>query len=138
MPTILTMSGPINVSLQPGDRIYAVNTDSIGGFLTADLVGSDDVIFLGICAGTFSQFVQDLASNPQLQPNQIYIDPTNPDYQGPDEEIPSTHSFIMFSKDNRANLGDVRGYYAEVELRNSSKTEAELFSVAMEVSESSK
>jgi hypothetical protein len=47
-------------------------------------------------------------------------------------------SFIMFSKDNKANISDVLGYYASVELRNNSKTEAELFNVGATFFESSK
>ena len=47
-------------------------------------------------------------------------------------------SFIMFSKDNKVNMSDMLGYYASVELRNSSKTEAELFNVGTTFFESSK
>ena len=47
-------------------------------------------------------------------------------------------SFIMFSKDNKANMSDMLGYYASVELRNSSTTEAELFNVGTTFFESSK
>ena len=44
----------------------------------------------------------------------------------------------MFTKDNRANLSNLTGYFAEVEFRNNSKDEAELFAVSMGVTESSK
>jgi hypothetical protein len=44
----------------------------------------------------------------------------------------------MFSKDNKANMSSILGYYAEIEFKNNSKTEAELFSVGTEVFESSK
>ncbi len=47
-------------------------------------------------------------------------------------------SFIMFSKDNKVNMSDMLGYYASVELRNNSKTEAELFNVGTTFFESSK
>ena len=47
-------------------------------------------------------------------------------------------SFIMFSKDNKVNMSDMLGYYASVELRNSSTTEAELFNVGTTFFESSK
>ena len=50
----------------------------------------------------------------------------------------SSGSFIMFSKDNKANMADMLGYYASIELRNSSKTEAELFNVGTTFFESSK
>ena len=45
---------------------------------------------------------------------------------------------IMFSKENKANLGSLLGYVAEVEFTNNSKEKAELFSIGAEVSESSK
>jgi len=47
-------------------------------------------------------------------------------------------SFIMFSKDNKANMADMLGYYASVEFRNNSLEEAELFNVGTRVVESSK
>lgn len=53
-------------------------------------------------------------------------------------EICTGGSFIMFSKDNKVNMSDMLGYYASVELRNSSKTEAELFNVGTTFFESSK
>jgi hypothetical protein len=67
----------------------------------------------------------------------------------PDQAIAGTYSdtytetctqgsFIMFSKDNKVNMSDMLGYYASVELRNDSKTEAELFNVGTSFFESSK
>lgn len=47
-------------------------------------------------------------------------------------------SFIMFSKDNKANQSDLLGYYSLVEYRNNSKTEAELYNVGASFYESSK
>ena len=47
-------------------------------------------------------------------------------------------SFIMFSKDNKANMANMLGYYASVEYRNNSLEEAELFNVGAQVVESSK
>ena len=44
----------------------------------------------------------------------------------------------MFSKNDVANLGDVKGYFAEVKLENDSTEKIELFSVGSEVNESSK
>ena len=47
-------------------------------------------------------------------------------------------SFIMFSKDNKANMANMLGYYASVEYRNNSTDKAELFATGVEVHESSK
>ena len=52
--------------------------------------------------------------------------------------LPVSGSFILFNKDNEANLNSVLGYYAEVKMVNNSKTEAELFAVSANVAESSK
>ena len=57
--------------------------------------------------------------------------------------IPTTNcldegSFIMFSKDNKANMGSMLGYYASAQFKNNSIEEAELFNVGMDTFESSK
>jgi len=51
---------------------------------------------------------------------------------------PPNGQFVLFSKDNKANLSSILGYYAEVEFINTSKDEAELFSVGVDMFESSK
>lgn len=52
--------------------------------------------------------------------------------------LPTASSFILFSKDNKANLSSLVGYYAEVEFTNDSTSAAELFTVSAEIVESSK
>ena len=47
-------------------------------------------------------------------------------------------SFIMFSKDNKANMSSILGYYASAEFRNNSTDKAELFNVGTVFTESSK
>jgi hypothetical protein len=51
---------------------------------------------------------------------------------------PTANDFIMFSKDNKANLSDLPGYYAEVEMKNDATTAAEMFAVGSEMFASSK
>jgi hypothetical protein len=51
---------------------------------------------------------------------------------------PTTNDFIMFSKDNKANLSDLPGYYAEVEMKNDATDAAEIFAVGSEMFASSK
>ena len=46
--------------------------------------------------------------------------------------------FIFFSKDNKANLSSLVGYYAEVVMKNESTSKAELYQVGSDISESSK
>ena len=51
---------------------------------------------------------------------------------------PALGDFIMFSKDNKANVSSLLGYYSLLKLRNNSKTKAEMFSAAADFVESSK
>tara|TARA_E500000305_G_C3893622_1_gene175355 strand:- start:31 stop:420 length:390 start_codon:yes stop_codon:yes gene_type:complete len=51
---------------------------------------------------------------------------------------PTSSNFIFFSKDNTVNCSSLVGYYGLVRFKNSSDEKAEMFSVACEVSESSK
>ena len=44
----------------------------------------------------------------------------------------------MFSKDNKANLTSLTGYYAKARFENNSKEKAELFAVSSEIVVSSK
>ena len=49
-----------------------------------------------------------------------------------------TDKYILFNKDNKANLSSPTGYYASVKLVNDSTTTAELYSVTMDTFTSSK
>jgi len=51
---------------------------------------------------------------------------------------PPTGAFIMFSKDNKANLSSLLGYFSLLKLRNNSTARAELFGVGAKFVESSK
>ena len=51
---------------------------------------------------------------------------------------PDINSFIMFSKTANVNTSGIKGYYAEMQFKNNSETEVELFSVGSEIFESSK
>ena len=46
--------------------------------------------------------------------------------------------YIFFSKDRRANISGIIGYYAETEYRNYSKLQAEIFATAVDYVPSSK
>ena len=62
----------------------------------------------------------------------------NWDPNPPFSPFPPVAAFIMFSKDNKANLSSLLGYYAEIQFVNNSSTKAELFSVGADVFISSK
>jgi len=46
--------------------------------------------------------------------------------------------FYFFAKDNKANLSSLVGYFAEVEMKNESTSEVELYQVGSDIAESSK
>ena len=53
-------------------------------------------------------------------------------------EVDLEGHYIMFSKDRRANISGIIGYYIETELRNGTTLPAEIFAVGVDYVESSK
>ena len=118
----LTFSAPINVSCQVGDTVYYVTTAMSGGFS----VGDSDIVMIG----DIREIQDPLGSAP------VIIAHTTLGYA---ELTELTDAFILFSKDNKANLNSPVGYYASLKMVNADRTNpAELFSVAAEVFNSSK
>jgi len=79
----------------------------------------------------------------QAYPNAVSIEPTDfvplKGTVGNGTLVNTQGSFIMFSKNNKANQSDVLGYYALVEFRNSAiNTGSELFNAGITYSNSSK
>ena len=105
----LTFQHPIQVSVQPGDIAYYTN-DPMG----------EDIVKIGK--------IVSVDSNPDVITCEIEDNTVRP----------LDTSFILFTKDNKANISGILGYYAEVEMRNDSRVKAELFSVGSEIFESSK
>ena len=122
MPNItITFSFPINVSVQVGDIAYY--TDNVTSLGTHNHSNYNDIVKIGDII-SINRVTNTIVCNWDPNPaNALY--PTNGD-------------FIMFSKDNKANLSNVLGYYAEVKFVNNSPDEAELFSVGAEIFGSSK
>ena len=120
MPLItISFDKKINVSAQVGDLAWYVPTNIQGAtgnqYNTNDI---DNIVLIGP--------ITDIVGN------SLTID--QPVGQTP----PSSSDFIMFSKDKRANLSGIIGYYAKVRFVNDSKQKIELFSVGSEIFESSK
>tara|TARA_R100000329_G_scaffold28664_1_gene26458 strand:- start:1214 stop:1585 length:372 start_codon:yes stop_codon:yes gene_type:complete len=123
MPAItITFGVPLNVSCQVGDTAYFVETSSDGGFN----INNNQVTEIGQIRqitpfnGTQSSIV---CHNNDTLPGSFSNSPAK---------------FILFSKDNKANMSSVLGYHATVKFTNNSMSEAELFSVGLEAVESSK
>lgn len=122
MPNItVTFSFDLNESVQLGDTLHYVNptNDTLQG---GDVIpfNNDGIIEVGEI--TTVNYVT----------NTIVADIQN------STALPTSTSFFLFSKDNRANMASLLGYYAEVEFTNNSTEKAELYSAGSEIFESSK
>ena len=140
MPIVtLTFNHEINASVQVGDVAYYVHTFPVGTSQQYPNISSsfpqtpphdsadrEDIREIGP--------IESILSAPTI--STITVDMSNvlSALYGP----PTQDDFIMFSKDNKVNMGSLAGYYSNVRFRNSSKERAELFSVAADFSESSK
>lgn len=124
---IITLNFPfeLNTSVQTGDTAYYVPTSTSASFD----VNSSAVIEIGL--------VNSLTVGP-LGVLNIDTSPFPPAIICPPNLYPSPGDFILFSKDNKANLSSMLGYYAEVQMVNDSNDKAELFRVSADYSESSK
>ncbi len=113
-------------SLQIGDiAFYATPNDDVAGFKNAD---QNDITKIGeITSIDNTTSLDDGTETTTLTCN---INTST--------AIPTTSDFIFFSKDNKVNLTSLLGYYASVRFKNGSTAEAEMFSAACEISESSK
>tara|TARA_R100001591_G_scaffold94694_1_gene100503 strand:- start:1139 stop:1585 length:447 start_codon:yes stop_codon:yes gene_type:complete len=148
MPIIqLTFLRDINVSVQEGDLVYFSNPTSVGparswpdiggGTRTPHLTNDQaDIILIGPVqnityrTGQASTGQQNIITDISADMDQILFNLYFSQL--------STNSFIMFSKDNKANMANILGYYASVEYRNNSTDKAELFATGVDVHESSK
>jgi len=125
MATItMVFPDPLNVSLQIGDTAYYVPTNTHGGFLTSLNSGA-----------TAEETIVEIGAVASIIQNTNTITVTT---SLTTANLPTTSHYIFFSKDNKANLSTMLGYYAEVKFSNNSTTEAELFSIGADIFESSK
>ena len=114
----LTFSAPINVSCQVGDTVYYVTTVTSGGFDTDDSGGVIEI-------GEIREIQGSTSNSPTI------IAETTLGYS---ELNGLQNKFILFSKDNKANMSSPLGYYASVKMVNDYREEdGELFSVATEI-----
>lgn len=117
---------PLNVSIQVTDIIYAAR-------LVNDQAGTNHITGIDTKPLAYGQVV-----DVNFDTNTIQVQTTG--YApGLFAQIPDIRNYyLFFSKDKRANISGMLGYYAEVEYRNHSKLPAEIFATATEFVESSK
>ena len=131
---IVTITFPfdLNVSVQGsggadngGDILYYINpVNNQGGTNHPDSGGTNTK------PKAFGEIV-----SVNFDANTITFDDTN--YPAIPGGLNSGH-YIFFSKDRRANISGIIGYYAETEYRNYSKLQAEIFATAVDYIVSSK
>lgn len=125
----ISFSHPINISVQEGDMAYYANVSHSQPMMGPSISGSHnhsayaDIIQIGLI-DTIDRTTNTITCA------------WNPNPAG--APLPTADKFIMFSKDNKANLSSLLGYFATVEFRNNSTNKAELFSVGTDIFESSK
>tara|TARA_R110001632_G_scaffold79798_5_gene178486 strand:- start:1031 stop:1381 length:351 start_codon:yes stop_codon:yes gene_type:complete len=113
----INFTGDINNdSLQIGDLAYYVTPSPSGGFNQST---SDPTLIGPIEAITATSIDVDNGSVVMTT-------------------LDNTGDFIMFAKDTSINLSGLVGYYAEVKINNNSTDKAEMFSIASEITISSK
>jgi len=108
----------INTSLQVGDFIYFLSTNQEGGY---DIASGNNIIKHGDVLGI------------DVEDNTIEINKWGPPFTDP-----TPGSYILFSKNQIANVSSLLGYYADVTFKNNSTDKIELFSIGSEITESSK
>ena len=116
MITINFTGGINNDSLQIGDLAYFVTPSTLGGFEQST---SEPTLIGPIEAITATSIDVDNGSVVMTT-------------------LDNTGDFIMFAKDTSINLSGLVGYYAEVKINNNSTDKAEMFSIASEITISSK
>jgi len=124
MEITLTFDKPFNKSLQVGDTVWYTKTQSSGGF---NIAPKEYVEKLGTVEFISHQYRAHVLKVSRYLPLGTVLTP-----------LLTLNSFIMFSKNDIANLGDVKGYFAEAKLENDSIEKVELFAVSSEINESSK
>jgi len=118
----LTFSHPINVSCQVGDTVYYVNTSSLGGFTTNS---TNNIVEIG----DIREIQNPTGATPIIKAHTTLGN----------AEATLSDKFILFSKNNKANLNSPIGYFASLKMTNNDRSNAsELFSVATEIFSSSK
>jgi hypothetical protein len=114
---------PLNVSIQPTDVMYVCLTDDFGqaGVNTPNPTQDTKPFPMGVV-----DTVNHVTGVVKVDDNG-YSYPT----------LTNAH-YYFFSKDRRANMSGILGHYAEVEYRNYSQKQAEIFATGTDFSVSSK
>ena len=129
MPIInLSFEFDLNVSVQPTDILYIALCNA----QTNNQAGTNHQSAFDTKPEAYGIIVGVDHDN-----NLIWVDTDGYNVSPHNSTITQGH-YLFFSKDRRANTSGIIGYYAEVEYRNYTKLQAEMFATATEFVESSK
>ena len=102
----------VNISCQVGDTAYWVPTGPSGGFD----INTSPINLIGTVTVVKNKFIKCFTTAP----------------------APPLNAFILFTKDNKANMSSLLGYFMELDIRNNSIGESEMFQITADYNESSK
>ena len=135
MTTVLTFNNmPINTSVEVGDLVF------FSGVVT-NIGNGNSMVSTTDASGVSTTNLLGTIINIDLNPVLFDITLTNSfsiTVQGGNMSPPVQGSYIFFAKNNKINASSINGYYNSVTFKNDSTIEAELFSTACEIIESSK
>ena len=128
----ITFTNEVNASLQAKTATVASgqNTTNYGESVANDVGGWDNIYFVQdgdtevVYLGTCTAISSDRKTITVTYTGNI--------------RTPVADDFILFAKDTAVNKSGILGYYAEIEMKNSSDGKIELFAVGSEVLLSSK
>jgi hypothetical protein len=113
-----------NDSVSVGDLVYLITPTTIGGFQTTTTPTTIPT-YVGIIE-------QILFSGDGTMLNTLVVDESGTFNNS------NIGDFLMFMKPSEINISGLVGYFAEVEIRNNSTEKAEMYSIASEITPSSK
>ena len=119
---------PLNVSVQPTDTLYITLCNAS----TGGQAGTNHISSFDTKPEAFGEII-----TVDFNTDTIWVETTGFPVSTHNATITSDH-YLFFSKDKRVNLSGMLGYYAEVEYRNNTKRQAEIFATATNFVESSK
>lgn len=124
---LVTLTFPhVNTSLQRGDFVYYVSTTLTG--TNNSIKNFDKGEYGNIIKWAIVSEVRRNVNPPEVEV--IWDDAVC--------SLPTTDDFILFSKNKENNTTSLVGYFASVNFINNANTKVELFSIASEITESSK
>ena len=136
----LTLPNPINITLQAKPTNVASNTGNIDNgawdviyFTRTETVTDANGVSKTRQVGDIYKLGDCISVTPGIDTYVIEVETASTTSQTPDPG-----DYIFFGKNNKIGTSGVTGYFTEVEMKNDSLEEAELFAVSSEVSVSSK